>query len=330
MEQEPFPTIEMDHKMKVPWKFLGGVLGVLIIIIAWFLIAGRAPTNFVPGTVVIIPAGTSARDAGTLLVNSHIIRSSSLFQFDMRVVLAHHAVIAGDFEFDHPENVFRIAETITGGLFGKAQVKITIPEGVSVTDIATIIAKQIPSFDTAAFIAQAKPNEGFLFPETYLVFKTITPDAMITRLKSEYTKKLTPFLPAIAASGKSELQIITMASILEKEAKNATDAAIISGILWKRIALKQPLQVDAPFLYTLGKTSGQLTVTDLKTDGPYNTYTRKGLPVGPIGNPGLVMIGAALSPKSSPYFYYLYGNDGVIRYATTYAGQLANIKKYLK
>jgi len=327
--EQPYPKIEMEKRLKIPWKFLGMVFCVVAIIVVWFVIAGRAPSNFVPGTVVVIPEGSSARDTGLLLVNDHVIRSSSLFQFDVRVILTHHSVIAGDFEFDRPETVFKVAETITGGLFGKAQVKITIPEGSSVVDIAAIIQKQIPSFDTATFIADAKPDEGFLFPETYLVFKTITPDQMIAKLQSEYNKKMMSILPIIAASGKNELQIITMASILEKEAKNATDASIISGILWKRISIGQPLQVDAPFLYTLGKTSGQLTLANLETDGPYNTYTRKGLPVGPIGNPGLAMIDAALYPKSSPYWYYLYGNDGMIHYATTYAEQVANKKKYL-
>jgi UPF0755 protein len=113
-------------------------------------------------------------------------------------------------------------------------------------------------------------------------------------------------------SGKTENQIIIMASLLEKEAKNEQEAKIISGILWTRIRAGLPLQVDAPFLYILGKTSEQLKMSDLQKDGPYNTYTRKGLPAGPIGNPGVAMIKAAIYPQASPYLYYLHGKDGVI------------------
>jgi UPF0755 protein len=120
-----------------------------------------------------------------------------------------------------------------------------------------------------------------------------------------------------------------MASLLEKEARNATEAKTVAGILWKRISLGKPLQVDAPFLYVLGKTSAQLTTRDLTKDGPYNTYTRKGLPVGPIGNPGIAMIQAALNPIASQYLYYLHDRNGVIHYAKTYEGHLQNKKKYL-
>jgi UPF0755 protein len=105
---------------------------------------------------------------------------------------------------------------------------------------------------------------------------------------------------------------------------------MISGILWKRIKEGQALQVDAPFMYILKKTSAELTRTDLMKDGPYNTYTRKGLPVGPIGNPGIDMIEAALRPKSSSYWYYLHGDDGVIHYARTYKEHLANKDTYIK
>jgi UPF0755 protein len=239
-------------------------------------------------------------------------------------------VIAGDFAFEKKYNVYEVARMLTGGGFGGTQVRITIPEGSSVVEIAAIMSKSIPGWNANEFVSKAKPFEGGLFPETYIVFKSITADDLIAQLKKEYASKTKNLKDEIKKSGYSESQIIIMASLLEKEAKNESEAKVISGILWKRLKQGKLLQVDAPFLYALKKTSAQLTRQDLQKDGPYNTYTRKGLPATAIGNPGMTMILAALRPESSNYWFYLHGNDGVIRYAKTYEEHLINKKKYLK
>lgn len=324
-----FPPIEIKPK-STPWRFLMLILVIALIVVGSLFAISHAPSDFTPGTVVRIREGTSLKDAGDLLYEKNVIRSSSLFQFIVKMAMPNRQIIAGDFAFQTSPNVLEVARMTTGGNFGGTQTRITIPEGSSVSEIATIVAKAIPGWNTDEFVAKAKKDEGYLFPDTYLVFKSITPSELIARLKKEYTQKITPYQDAIQKSGKSESAIITMASLLEKEAKNKEEAEIISGILWKRIANNRALQVDAPFLYTLGKGSAQLTRADLAKDGPYNTYTRKGLPVGPIGNPGVVMIEAAIYPKSSPYWYYLHGDDGKIRYATTYEEHLANKRKYIK
>lgn len=325
----PFPNIEMKPK-STPWKFLLLILGIAAIVGGSFFAIGQAPADFALGAQVKIPEGSSVRDTGDLLYQKHIIRSSSVFQFIVKMAFLDRPVIAGDFAFEKKYNVYEVAKMLTGGSFGGTQVRITIPEGSSVADIAAIMKKAIPAWNSAEFVTRAKPFEGMLFPETYIVFKSITVDDFINQLKKEYATKTKGLKEEIRKSGYSESQIISMASLLEKEAKNESEAQIISGILWKRIKQGKPLQVDAPFLYTLHKTSAQLTMQDLQKDGPYNTYTRKGLPATAIGNPGMTMILAALRPQSSKYWFYLHGNDGVIHYATTYEEHLINKKKYLK
>lgn len=312
-----------------PLRFLALLAGVAAILGVSFYAVGRAPSEFVPGTMVTIPEGASVRDAGTILERSHVIRSESVFQFIVKIFLSGRPVIAGDFAFDAPRDAFHVARMVTGGGFGGTQARITIPEGSSVREIAAIASRAIPGWDAAAFASKAKSKEGYLFPETYIVFKTVTAEELVARLSREYSERTAPLKKEIAASGKTESQIVTMASLLEKEARSASEARVISGILWKRISLGKPLQVDAPFLYVLGKTSAQLTMSDLAKDGPYNTYTRKGLPAGPIGNPGLAMIGAAIHPEPSAYLYYLHDKSGVIHYAKTYDEHLRNKKKYL-
>ncbi len=310
---------------------LFALLGIVAIVIGGAIIfSGRAPSDFVPGTLVVIPVGTSTQEAGNILESANIVRSSSLFQAMVTSLMNRKGVIAGDFQFDKKINVIGVARMLTRGNFGGTQAKITIPEGSSNTEISKIISKSISSWSTDEFIAKAKISEGYLFPETYIVFKSISVDSLLGLLKSEYEKKIGGLRTDIAVSGKTENQIIIMASLLEKEAKNEQEAKVISGILWTRIRAGLPLQVDAPFLYVLGKTSEQLKMSDLQKDGPYNTYTRKGLPAGPIGNPGLVMIKAAIYPQASPYLYYLHGKDGTIHYAKTYEEHLINKKNFLK
>jgi UPF0755 protein len=143
-------------------------------------------------------------------------------------------------------------------------------------------------------------------------------------------KKTESLNEEISKSKRSLKEIIIMASLIEKEARGEEDRFIISGILWKRIEKGIPLQVDAPFLYILGKESSELTISDLSTNSPFNTYRYKGLPPAPIGNPGLESIKASLRPTTSPYLYYLHDKNGNIYYAKTYDEHKQNIKKYLK
>lgn len=144
---------------------LFGVLGVIVIVIIGAVIfAGRAPAEFVPGTMITIPAGTSTKEAGNLLVSAHIIRSTSLFQVIVTSFISPGRVVAGDFQFDKTVSVFTVARMLTHGNFGGTQAKITIPEGSSNAEIAKIISKSIPGWNTDEFLAKTKANEGYLFP----------------------------------------------------------------------------------------------------------------------------------------------------------------------
>ena len=308
----PNPPLQGEGAAPQPRKnflaFFGLVAGLAVILLGSFWFVGRAPAGFVPGTVVVIPGNASTKSAGDLLVKNHVVRSSSVFQFIIQIILQDRPVIAGQFQFDEPINVLTAAELVTGGSFGKTQIKITIPEGSSNLDISKIILKQIPSFDAKTFVKNAATFQGALFPETYLVFKTITPDELVARMRQEFSKKIAPLANDISASGHRQEDIVNMAAILEREAKNATDASRIAGILWHRISIGMPLQVDAAPV----------------------TYLQKGFPKEPIGNPGLATINAAIHPIASDYLYYLYDKQGIIHYAKTYAGHQANINKYLK
>lgn len=191
-----------------------------------------------------------------------------------------------------------------------------------------------------SFLADKPENlslEGYLFPDTYRIYSSSTPEEIISKMLANLDKKLTPQMRAdIKKSGKSIHEILTMASIIEKEApiyaqKDAKEAKIISGIFWNRINIGMGLQSDATLSYIFNDKKPAHSGEELKVDSPYNTYKYRGLPPGPIANPGIIAIEAAIYPADTNYFYFLTTFDGsAIYYAKTYDEHLKNKYKYLK
>lgn len=179
--------------------------------------------------------------------------------------------------------------------------------------------------------------EGFLYPDTYRVFASSTMDEVIIKMLSNFDKKLTSKMRAdIAAQGRTINEVITMASIIEKEApisyqtKNIDDARIVSGIFWNRIKAGQALQSCATLAYILGVNKPQYSEADTKIESPYNTYQNPGLPPGPIANPGILAIEAAIYPITTNYNYFLTpsGSKELI-FSKSYEEHLQNKNKYL-
>ncbi|MBN2854184.1 endolytic transglycosylase MltG [Patescibacteria group bacterium] len=179
--------------------------------------------------------------------------------------------------------------------------------------------------------------EGYLFPDTYRVFASSSPEEIVYRLLNNFDKKLSQEMRAeIKRQGKTIHEIITMASIIEKEAPilnqtNAQDAKIISGIFWNRLKIGMALQTDATLSYIFEDKKPAHSGAELKVESPYNSYLYRGLPPGPIANPGLIAIEAAIYPAQTDYFYFLTPLDGAqVYYAKTYQEHLNNKYKYLK
>ena len=289
------------------------------------------PRTFPSGTVIEIPEGVSLQRAGNILREGGIVRSSALLEFYVILSGGERGIKAGGYFFEQPESPWRVALRITSGAYGFEQVALTIPEGMGRTGIASLVTRKgsFPFFDTEEFLVLTEDKEGFLFPDTYFVPQNMRAEDLVKIMERTFEEKIATRAPAITLSGKSEHEIVTMASIIEAEARTAEDRRMISGILWKRIKIGMPLQVDAAFLAVNGKQTPELTLDDLKIDSPYNTYLYRGLPPGPIMNPGLDSIDAALEPTASPYLYYLSDSDGVMHYAKTFEEHKANKRRYL-
>lgn len=311
-----------------PRYFLLKVFGLAVFVVCIMTAAASfTPKNFPVGSQVHIPKNTSLSQAADILVQKHIVSSPFLFKLLTTVLYGQGSVSAGDYLFSEPQNLLVIVRRLANGEQGLTPIRVTIPEGSTVNDIAWILLKKIPDFNAPLFVELAHGYEGYLFPDTYVFNPNKTAPEILAAMRALFDQKLRTFSADINASERSTKDIIIMASLLEKEAASSTDRAIISGILWKRLDAGMPLQVDATIVYLTGR--GYVYLDDLKIDSPYNTYKYKGLPKGPIANPGIDALTAALHPKKTSYYYYLSDSKGNMHYSTTFEGHQANRAKYL-
>ncbi len=320
------PPEEKHKRFKLVSTVIIGVFGITIL--GWFFL--RPADGLSQGVLV---AYEDATPFGVLLASMEkrdIVRSALLTRVFVQIYGDHARIPAGEYYIKEGTWLPQIAKQLAKGDYQIPTVKVTFPEGLTNREMAELLAEKLPGFDTKAFLTFAEKEEGYLFPNTYDFFATVKPEKIVAMLREEFATQVEVLSPELRASGKTEKEMIIMASILEGEVKTEEDRRIVSGILWKRIAKGMPLQVDATFVYLLGKGSEDLTLTDLSVDSPYNTYRNKGLPPGPINNPGIDAMRTAVTPEDSPYFFYLSDKDGVTHYAKTFDEHKANKAKYLR
>lgn len=279
---------------------------VFFLLVYFFFLS--APSDFQNGTIVDIEQGASLRNVSRELKKQRIIRSQTAFEAFVIIFGGEKRINYSDYLFENKLPVWQVARRIAKGERHLASIKVTIPEGFNVSDMSKIFALKLPSFNEDKFKSIAKDWEGYLFPDTYFFFITDNEKDVLKIMRENFEKKISSVRSEITLSGKSEKDIIKMASLIEGEAEGNADREFISGILWKRLALGMPLQVDsAP-----------------------DTYKTKELPKNPISNPGLQAIKAAIFPQNSPYLFYLHDKNGGIHYAKNFEEHKKNKLKYLR
>lgn len=305
---------------------------VLVILVStalstYLLIA--PPSPYPSGAVVVIKEGASATTVAHELARAGVVAYPELLRALLRVT-GDTTIRPGAYRFAAPEHLVSIARRLSTGVYGIPEKRITFPEGLTTLDMAHRVAAAFPAIPISDFISEAGPYEGYLFPDTYTFQPSATAASVVARMQETFLQKTEHLASDIAASGRSLSDIIIMASIIEREARREGDRRMISGILWNRIEKGMPLQVDAVFGYIYSRQTYSPSYADLGVDSPYNTYLHKGLPPGPICNPGLSAIDAALHPTKTNYLFYLTGRDGLMYYATTYKGHKANLNAHLR
>lgn len=275
------------------------------ILIAYYLLSAPIANKDV---VIHISSGQSVDSVSQELKNMEAVRSVFTLKVFVRLLRSGSGVVSGDYLIMKHSPIFIVAWQIARGHHNILPVKITLREGLTNEEIANLLADKLAGFRKDLFLVGVNGKQGYLFPDTYFFFPQDTADEIIEKLSNNFENKTKDISSLVNKSGKSFNEVITMASILEGEAGGKEDIEIISGILWKRISLGMPLQVD------IDKT----------------TYTTKGLPKAPVNNPGLSSIDAALNPIKSSYLYYLHDKNGNVHYAVTFDEHKSNIAKYLK
>ncbi len=317
-------------------KIIVAVVIVLLAVLSYERFIAAPSTGTFEGQfkprVITVPSGAGLSGAAHLLAEDDAVRSE--FALKALIVLfgGPKGLQAGDYYFSGPENAIRVAWRLTHSLYELENVRVTIPEGLSVKEVGALLAKEpnLTHFDAAEFVDLATPHEGYLFPDTYLFLPNVTSQDVVDTMLANYARRIQTIKTDLSAFGRSTNDVITMASIVEVEARTTETREVIAGILWKRLDEGMPLQVDSAFAFVNGKKdSRDLSVADLAIPSPYNTYLNKGLPPTPISNPGLDSITAVLHPIRTEYYFYLSDAQGNMHYAVTNEEHEANKAKYL-
>lgn len=313
------------------------VLGVL-----WWRDKSEAPSQDPSLSNFVITRGSAASQVGRKLEEQGFIKSSLAFKIYIQVTSKAKKVPAGEYRL--PKNL-GLSNLISELEKGPAEIWVTIPEGLRREEILGIFTSEFvlkgeekEAFENE-FMELSKESEGYLFPDSYLFPRTVKAKAVFDKLRTTFDLKVDEEMKADIPNGFSLNEIITLASILERETKSDEERPIVAGILVKRLNAGWPLQADASVQYGVASTKCKgkiecewwpiLTKEDLDISSKFNTYKYTSLPPGPIANPGLSSIKGAIYQEESPYWFYIHDPEGTIHYAATIEEHNSNIRKYL-
>lgn len=325
------------------------MVGVALIVIIGFggylwLRQLLAPVD--PGDTTLIevkiPLNTSARRVAEILKENNLITSPGFFVFLCRVEGYDAQLKAGIYQFRRSQGLMEIIEDLAEGRV--ATVRIVVPEGSDLKQIGGILIQQglgseadweqaLKKEYQCEFIKSIPESErrleGFLYPDTYLVRKDASLEEVINIMLRRFTRVWNEnFASAARSKGLTPYQVVTMASMVEKEALFDEERPRIAGVMYNRLRAGMPLQVDATVLYSLGCHKDKVTFKDLKVDSPYNTYLYTGLPPGPIASPGYESIKAVIYPEKHDYYYYVAMPDGHHWFSSSYEEHVAAKNRY--
>jgi UPF0755 protein len=316
----------------------------LLLVAGYFYVAAYRPYQGFgkDGAYVEIPRGASQRTIARLLAENGVIRSRIAFEALCRI-RKPRTMQAGEYFFDHPVTQFSVYDDIVNGrVFVK---EFVVPEGFTMFDIADLAAQQgfltrdeflVAARDPSLIgdLAPGAPSlEGFLFPATYEFPRHISGKEMTDAMVKKFRQVWAALPPANPAEHRSVQAIVTLASLVERETPRPEERPHVAGVFENRLRVGQPLQCDPTVVYALsivGAYSGKLQSADLHFSSPYNTYRNRGLPPGPIANPGEAALRAALDPPPTEDFYFVANTAGGHFFSKTLQEHNRNVARYRK
>lgn len=340
--------------MKGNMKWLLLLLGTGLIVIIGSILHVNSQLNAVDNSnieliEIKIPNGSSPVEIANILKENNLIKNKNIFQMYAKYTGQDVHLKAGQYQFSKSMKVEDIIGKLVKGDTFVETIVFTIPEGYNIEQIANKLEKQgiINRSKFLQLVSQANfdydfikeiPNnnrlkyklEGYLFPKTYEIKKEATEDEIINMMLSQFQKEWDEkWTEELKEKNLSLHEVVTLASIIEREVSVDKERKIVSGVLYNRLNNEWKLQVDATIQYILGKQRSIVTYQDLEINNPYNTYIYKGLPPGPIANPGIESIKAAIFPDKNDYFFYVTkkDNSGEHYFSKTYAEHKKNNRK---
>lgn len=333
--------------------FIGVLLFLVLIfgisVSTYFITISLTSRNTEP-VVLVIQSGQGVADIAKQLKEKKLINNATLFKVYLFINGKSNAIQPGEYKFNQV-NISKIVNVITVIPEKKPEITVTVLEGWNSQEVADYLQQQglimssdferiIASTDTRTFLPDKKFDflsdkplnaglEGYIFPDTYRFFTDSTAAEIVDKMLDNFDRQLNPQLREdIRLKGMSIYETITLASIVEKEAKTAEDKKIVAGIFLNRLKIGQKLESDATVNFVTGKNTTRPSYVDIGTDSLYNTYIYSGLPVGPICAPGLEAIEAVIYPTNSDFLFFLNTPGGDVVYSKTYEEHLANKNKY--
>lgn len=317
------------------------LLVIGIAVVYWLTLFRPVNSKDAVARPFVVSKGESVGSIASRLKKDGLIRSTLAFKFSIYRQGLTRKIQAGNFYLSPDKSTDTLAASLTSAR--KDEIRITIPEGYRNEQIAQLLHQEM-GIDPDEFLRLAGDSQGKLFPNTYNFFPDTTAEAVYNKLIGEYEKNKSALAAQFNAAPLSETEILTLASIIERETKTEEEKPVVAGILYNRLNNNWPLQTDATLQFIRGTSSCRTSIVscerndwwpspvpgDRQLASPYNTYANPGLPPAPIANPGLASIKAALSPQSTSYWFYIHGRDGKIRYAATAEEHAENIAKYLQ
>lgn len=346
------------HRRRFPWVAVIMLVCIAVVVLAvtqigrnWLVPANANDTQIVE---VEIPEGTPVSTMGDMLEEQGLIRSSSAFSLLVRVQGAAANLQAGVHDLSPSMTMPEIVAALQEGAEEAGMLKVTVNEGLTVDQIAEVVADStsysaedfLNLMSNQEFLAQLvqqypilndsynNPNvryvlEGYLFPATYDVAQGETLESLVTQMVDKTNEVLSKYQADIDASSYSLQDIMSIASLVEKEGQTTEDRKLIAGVFYNRLEQGMPIQSDISVLYALGTHKEMVTYDDLEVDSPYNLYTNAGLPPGPMNSPSEDAIAAALEPTDNDYLYF-YANlkTGEVFYTDDYEQHQAWAQEY--
>lgn len=308
------------------------LIGLIILIstcsIVWVFLT-NPPSNMQIPASFEIESGSSLRDVSQSLRDAGIIKSRTILNAIIILGVGDAKVVSGEYLFEKAPTVFEVAKRITLGDFGIEVRQVRFPEGVTTEEIGLIMESRFPYFDKNAFMQLASDSEGMLFPDTYFFLENVKAYEVYRVLTKTFEEKLEEIKPLIKENKRSLHDVIIVASMVEKEA-TAESREEVASVIWKRLEEDMLLQIDATFVYSIGRGTFDLTRSDLQDEeNLYNTYVYKGLPPTAISNPSFESLQAAATALPGDYLYFLTGQDGEMYYAEDFEGHKKNRERYL-